>query len=193
GGHGWGGGAAGGVNGLWVWANGGLVAGGWFSAAGLVAARGVARWDGSSWSAIGAGVHTPVRALCERPNGEIFADEMRWDGNTWSEPVPGFHFESDLKALAVLANGDGIAAGNYTSGPGVPAVGIAGWNGASWYLMGTGISNLGGPWALAAVADGDLIVGGRFATAGGVASGFLARWTVPSADFDHDGVAATDA
>ncbi|OQB93629.1 MAG: hypothetical protein BWX84_00479 [Verrucomicrobia bacterium ADurb.Bin118] len=40
-----------------------LYAGGWFTTAGGVAANYIAKWDGSSWSALGSGMNNGVSAL----------------------------------------------------------------------------------------------------------------------------------
>jgi hypothetical protein len=67
-----------------VWAlavlpNGDLVAGGKFTFAGGVAANRIARWDGSSWAALGSGlagslgVGPRVGAVAVLPNGELVA------------------------------------------------------------------------------------------------------------------------
>ena len=53
--------------------NGDLVAGGWFMAAGGVSANRIARWNGTSWSALGSGMSGPVLALTTLPNGDLVA------------------------------------------------------------------------------------------------------------------------
>jgi hypothetical protein len=64
------------VNALTVLPNGDLVAGGQFTSAGGVSANGIARWDGTSWSALGSGMggqYPSVYALTTLPNGDLVA------------------------------------------------------------------------------------------------------------------------
>jgi hypothetical protein len=55
--------------------NGKLIAAGRFTVAGGVAARSIASWDGSTWSALGSGMNpnADVRALAVLPNGDLIA------------------------------------------------------------------------------------------------------------------------
>ena len=59
------------VTSLAVLPNGDLVAGGTFTQAGGAAANRLARWDGTSWSALGSGVDNRVRALVTVPGGQL--------------------------------------------------------------------------------------------------------------------------
>jgi hypothetical protein len=58
---------------LAVLPNGDLVAGGDFTTAGGVPANRVARWNGSSWSAMGSGLNNAVWTLAVLPNGDLVA------------------------------------------------------------------------------------------------------------------------
>ena len=58
---------------LAVLPNGDLVAGGGFTTAGGVSANGIARWNGTSWSALGSGMDASVYALATLPNGNLVA------------------------------------------------------------------------------------------------------------------------
>jgi hypothetical protein len=70
-----------------------VYAGGDFTTAGGVTANGIARWNGTSWSALGSGVDTDVQSLAFAPNGDLYAGGYfstaggepadfiaRWDG-----------------------------------------------------------------------------------------------------------------
>src|SRR6185436_9281924 len=46
-----------------------LYAGGWFTTAGGAAANRIAKWDGSSWTALGSGMHGGVLALAGYDDG----------------------------------------------------------------------------------------------------------------------------
>ncbi|QYU66619.1 hypothetical protein J4558_16775 [Leptolyngbya sp. 15MV] len=95
------GGMGGSVFALAVLPSGDLVAGGNFATAGDVSASNIARWNGSSWSALGSGVtgggQPFVSALAVLPSGDLVAGGSfttaggasasriaRWNGSSWS-------------------------------------------------------------------------------------------------------------
>lgn len=88
--------------------NGDLYVGGIFTAINGVAAKNVAKWDGSSWSALGAGLDTAgmsgVYAMIIAQNGQLYVGGQfqkaagmnvnnitRWDGSAWGPvgAIPG--------------------------------------------------------------------------------------------------------
>lgn len=77
-------------------------------------------------------------------------------------------------ALAVTPNGSVIVGGAFTSIGGVPAQGIAAWNGSSWTPLQVGIGGV--VRALLALPNERLLAGGAFATAGTVVANNIARW-----------------
>lgn len=175
-----------------------LYAGGFFTASGATPLARVARWDGASWSALGAGVSELVHALAVHDDGQgagpaLFAGGRftaaggaaalrlaRWDGVAWS-PVGG-GVNGEVWDLAVFDDGLGAgaalhAAGSFNLAGGVSARGVARWDGAGWSALGAGLIGTGR--ALAVLDDGrgpGLFVGGNFASAGGVAASRVARW-----------------
>ncbi len=136
-----------------------LFVGGWFSTADGVAANGIARWDGTSWSTL---------------SGPLSAG-MEHDSN------PG---QRTVLALALYDDGDGealFAGGSFTSAGGVMVNHIAKWDGSNWSALdgplGTGLNDF--VYALAVYDDGSgeaLYVGGNFTTAGGQTANHIARW-----------------
>jgi hypothetical protein len=132
---------------------GNLYAGGIFMKAGDVRTYSIARWDGSSWSALGQGLGLFI-------------------GPWWFITTP------QVIALAVGPSGDLYAGGAYIKTAGGVAVNnIAGWNGSSWAALGTGIGEPRlGVMALAVDPRGNLYAGGQFSTAGGVAANHIAKW-----------------
>ena len=194
-------GISGGMSGIWVNAlttlpNGDLVAGGKFTTAGGVSANCIARWNGASWSALGAGMGgagstvPEVFALTALPNGDVVAGGAfttaggvsasyiaRWNGTSWWSLGAGMN--GYVNALATLPNGEVVAGGWFSSAGGIAANQIARWNGTSWSSLGTGMSgSLGATWvqALARLPNGDLVAGGFFTGAGGVICKGIARW-----------------
>lgn len=134
-----------------------LYAGGWFEMAGGVPVSRVARWDGNSWSALGAGV----------------------SGGSFGAPP-------QVSAFAVFDDGTGPAlyvGGRFTHAGGQVANGIARWDGVAWSSLGSGMSASGGGLgrveALAVFDDGTgpaLYAGGYFHSAGGTPANMIARW-----------------
>ncbi len=128
--------------------NGDLYAGGVFTNAGGLAAKNIARWDGSAWHPLGAGIEVNfqgVFALAEY-NGDLIAagnfysagrlgvnSVARWDGQSW-HPM-GLGFQHGLEYQYPRACG------------------------ASIVRMGR-----------------DLVIGGDFSTAGESVSAYVARW-----------------
>jgi hypothetical protein len=142
-----------------------IYAAGDFKYAGGAHARNVARWDGTSWSALGSGVEqlapftftTPlVNALAVYDDGggeALYAGGLfdtadgvsanniaRWDGTSWAGLGSGINGE--VHALAVFDGGDGpelVAGGYFNMADGALARAVARWNGASWTNLGEGL------------------------------------------------------
>jgi hypothetical protein len=165
--------------------NGDLVAGGSFAAASGVPAANVARWNGTSWSALGSGCNNTVKALAVLPNGDLIATGAfttaggvlcngiaRWSGGAWSALGTGLGVFGGT-SLAVLPNGDLVVGGTFVTAGGAAANRIARWNGA-WSALGTGLN--GAATSLCTLANGDVLAGGQFTTAGGAAANNVAKW-----------------
>lgn len=163
-----------------------LYAGGSFRAAGTSVAPRVARWNGTSWTPVGAWSGPAVHALAAFDDGTgtaLFAghDEgvSKWDGTNWS-PVASSP-SARVNALAVFDSGQGtelVAAGTFSQLGAVFLRNVAAWNGTSWRQLGTGLD--GAAWALQVLDDGagpQLYAGGDDALVGATPTIFgLARW-----------------
>ncbi len=161
---------------------GNLYIGGDFTFVGTVAASRIAKWNGSTWSALGTGVNNSVNALAVSGTdlfvGGIFviaggnsANRIaKWNGTTWSALGTGAN--STVNALAV-SGADLFVGGAFTSVDGGSASRIAKWNGSAWSALGVGI---GGTVNALAVNGADLFAGGTFATAGGGSAVNVAKW-----------------
>ncbi|MEW6126674.1 MAG: C25 family cysteine peptidase [Acidobacteriota bacterium] len=156
--------------------------GGFFSTAGGVSANNIAKWNGTSWSALGSptnGVNNEVKAIAVNSSGEVYVGGAftaaggasvnriaRWSGTSWSalgSPTNGV----DSIVNAIAASGTDIyVGGQFTTAGGGSAIRIAKWNGTSWSAMGSGIGNT---VRAIAVNSADLYVGGDF-------TGGVARW-----------------
>jgi hypothetical protein len=182
-----------------------LYAGGAFSSAGGTTCANIAKWNGTSWSALGTGAGTSqetVEALAvfddgtngpELIVGGNFATAggtaasriAKWNGSSWSVlgtgmgPNTGFQ-SAPVFALAVYDDGTGpelFAGGDFTTAGGVAAPYIARWNGSSWASVGSGMNK--SVRALAVYDDGSgsaLYAGGDFTSAGGISANGIARW-----------------
>jgi len=176
------------------------VGGEFTNAPGIPAAR-IARFDGTSFHAMGAGITgipgwaqlvpgAPyVEAMLTLPNGDLIASGpfthadgiavngmARWNGSSWSAMGD---VDSFVHALARMPNGDLIAAGRFGSIDGVPASAIARFSNGQWSELGGGLS--GGLFGtavfdLVVTGDGDLIAVGQFSNAGGTPVQGVARW-----------------
>ena len=183
----------------------GLYAGGQFETAGGQMARGLARWDGSTWTEVGGGVvgggfDGTVLALVVLDDGggpALFVGGFlvsaggvpvnkvaRWDGDSWSNLGPGLG--STVFDLAAFDDGTGPAVYACTDGSVDGPGGVWRFNGSDWSLVGGGITFHGEAAtpilqvrALEVFDDGQgpsLYAGGLFSEAGGVAVSNLAKW-----------------
>ncbi len=113
----------------------------------------IARWDGTSWSALGTGMNDIVYALAFDASGNLYAGGQfttaggvaanriaKWDGTSWS--ALGTGMSSIVYALAFDASGNLYAGGQFTTAGGVAANDIAKWDGTSWSALGTGMNDM---------------------------------------------------
>jgi hypothetical protein len=178
-----------------------LIAGGWFSTAGGVDARSIAKWNGTAWAPLAGGVDGPVWALTVY-NGQLIAGGdfdaanggygsginvnyvASWDGSSWHSLSNGISSFFDVPAVDALAvfNNELIVGGSIIVAGGISAKNIAQWNGYSWSTLGVGVGNLRGYYELypyinaLCVYDGVLIAGGRFTDAGKVNANNITEW-----------------
>ena len=169
---------------------GDLIVGGEFTQAGGVTARGIARWDGQAWHALGAGLNGNGYALAVYDGdlivggwfteaGELPASNIaRWNGTAWSPLGEGIGTSSSgaVTALAIY-DGDLIAGGVFGQAGGTAADQIARWNGTTWSQLGGGIRGDNAERVMTLLAyEDDLIVGGHFTQAGNQTISGIARW-----------------
>ena len=183
-----------------------LFVGGIFETAGGVpGTRGLARWDGTSWSSLAGGMNGAVVALAVFDDGggggpALYATGgfseaggvaangiARWDGSAWSPLGDGFTDffggTSGASTLAAFDDGSGpalYAGGSFLYAGGEIAHGLARWNGAAWEGFGDGLDSETID-ALAVFDDGRgggpaLYIGGRFNVLGGEPIDHIARW-----------------
>jgi len=161
--------------------------GGYFSSVGGVAVNNIAKWNGSTWSALGSGVTggfspAPVQALAHDGTylyaGGYFTNAggiassflAKWDGTSWSQvggTPNGAVWDIELNENKIYI------CGIFTSVGGISANRIAEYSGGAWHSLGTGLSAMGYDMTL----DGaNLYATGNFITAGDLSATYVAKW-----------------
>ena len=126
-----------------------LYAGGAFSKAGDIQTRGIARWDGQKWNAVGGGVDDTVFALAtdgtnlyaggrfNSAGGVAATNIARWDGTNWSSlgalhmpDTPNTRWAAAVYSL-ILDGPDLVAGGTFFSAGGILATNVARWDGSA--------------------------------------------------------------
>jgi hypothetical protein len=160
----------------------------------------VARWDGESWRPIGGNSLTANIGTLTVYQGDLVAGGnesalgsryvfARLNGQSWSSlgtiGVPGDPLAIPSGVLQDMCVHDGAL---YATGALRFPQGqyLIRWDGTAWRTVQTRLRNWG--TALASYR-GQLVIG----STGGYTMLSLDRWSSPSADFDHDGNAGTDA
>jgi hypothetical protein len=183
-----------GINSLALDNNGMLYAGGYFAYIGGVAARSIARWNGSAWSALDTGFNEAVTSIAFSPNGDLYVGGVnggisKWDGKSWNFLANGklsylrnpyLYPGKNIFALLFDKNGNLFAGGCFdTIGRRYPAQNIAVWNGKKWYTLGSGVEtrtgNLSNSVNGMVLFDSLLYVVGDFDFAGGKVANRIAR------------------
>jgi hypothetical protein len=146
--------------------------------------KNIAKWDGTSWSALSAGLNGAVRALAFAPNGILwiggdftnadgtYGDYLcQWDGTTFQpywEPASdsGTELSGIVRAITFDNSGRMLAGGDYTNAGGNPKADyIARWNGSSWESFGNGVN--GAVYCIAA-GNREIYAAGNFTSANGM-------------------------
>jgi len=171
-----------------------LVGGSFTNAGGVTGANSIARWNGSTWNAVGptpsitgtvstialSGTDVYVGGFFFNAGGVNGADNIaRWDGTTWSGLLSGtFGISNTVSAIAISGT-DVFVGGFFFNAGGVSgANNIARWDGANntWNLVG-GAGAINGFVNTIAISGTNVYVGGAFTNAGGVpGANYIARW-----------------
>jgi len=158
-----------------------------FTRIGNVAANNIARWDGTNWTALGAGlsggVLPEIHALAfvgeDLYAGGFFAEAgnavangiARWNGTSWDSLSGGV--SGGVRALAVVGSSL-VVGGSFSSAGILTTENIAVWDGTNWSGLSSGIQ---GTAVDSLTASGGLLyAGGRFTSAGGIAATNVAKW-----------------
>ncbi len=146
--------------------NGNLYIGGLFTQAGNTPANNIAKWNGSGWEALGAGLNGYVNTLAVDSQNRLYAGGFfyiggnnpaqytaisRWNGSQWEDLGAGIN--AQVTVLAFDGQDRLVAGGYFNTAGGVTTHGIARWNGQAWEALCD--SYLDAPHAL--LFDGDTI------------------------------------
>ncbi|MBN1783132.1 VCBS repeat-containing protein, partial [bacterium] len=173
-----------------------LYAAGEFKTAGSVVSKGIARWNGTQWSAVGTGTNDVVLALAGS-GGQIFAGgkfmqvgalgahhAALWNGSYWSGFGNGQGFSQNVRDLCT--DGSVLYAGGVFDAAGNTAANLAAcYAGGQWAALGDGITGSGhheaGDYLPAEVNavyhnGSALFAGGYFNTAGSDYAHGFGKW-----------------
>ena len=150
----------------------------------------IAKWNGTIWSNMKAGMNGTVRALAVAPDGKVYAggtftlagttkvlNIAMWNGKNWEALGAGVN--GGVRALQVDNNGKLIVGGNFTQAGGAAANGLAVWNGSTWSTFGTGVTSnasSGTVYSIQVAANNDIYIGGTFLDVNGVRVNNVAKW-----------------
>ena len=165
--------------------NGELHVAGGFGSAGSVTAKNIAKWNGSTWSALAPIECGPVSSLAVF-NNDLYVlayfptlgpypepPIAKWNGSNWSTVGTGLRFNRLYRMTtfngALYVAGDSVNDGGGT----VYHSGIGKWDGNSWTYVSLQIN---GPVYAMAEYNGDLYAAGQFSHVGDTLVNQIARW-----------------
>ncbi|MBY0263071.1 MAG: hypothetical protein K2Q20_12055, partial [Phycisphaerales bacterium] len=166
---------------------GGLIVGGASLNVNIVPRFGVARWNGTSWTAVAPlqGTNGSSRAIAVH-NAHVYvggdftsvdsvpaAHVARHNTATGTYEPLGSGINGQVLALTSFG-GELIAGGIFSTAGGNPAVNVAAWNGTQWRALGAGLD---GAVRAFTVWNGSLVAVGSFDNSGTTGVGSVARWT----------------
>jgi hypothetical protein len=155
----------------------------------LISAKGVAHWNGKTWTGVGGGVDGTATSIAIAPDNKIWiggefthagtleANHLAvWDGAKWSAiagGITGDEFGTRVSAI-LFHDGKVYVGGSFKKAGSVDASNIAVWDGTAWSALGTGfedgVDSLG--WY-----GGKLVAGGSFKDKGHLATWDGTAWT----------------
>lgn len=170
------------IRALAVDGSGNVYAGGSFTSIVGVSANRIAKWDGSSWSALGSGMDGSVYAVACNGN-DVYAGGWfstaggstvnyiaKWNGSSWSALGSGMNGY----VYSIACSGSNVYVGGaFTLAGGVAATNIAKWDGSSFSRLEFGLQ--GDVYAIA--CNGSTVYAcGSFTTADWMPANYIAKW-----------------
>ncbi len=169
--------------------NGDIIVGGSFITINGAAVGKLARWNGGTWTALGASPDGDIQDLVVLPNGNLVAvgafsmiggvpanNIAQWNGASWSAMGAGTN--GAVGRVFSEPGGDLLATGNFTASGSVSCNGILRYSGGTWFPLGSGLSDPVNVNVTGAVrlANGAWMVAGQFTAAGSATGNGLAVW-----------------
>ncbi|MGH7595213.1 MAG: tandem-95 repeat protein [bacterium] len=155
--------------------------GGNISGAGVSSATGIARWDGSDWYKLGAGISGPVWTIAIEGNnlyaGTILGGNVaKWNGASWSGLRSGISGAPQHVFALAVHNSNLYAGGDYAKAGAFIANKVARWDGQAWWAMGNEIIGLDNYVNAMARNDSGVCVAGGFITADRLVVNRVTKW-----------------
>jgi hypothetical protein len=148
----------------------------------FITVNNIAKWDGTSWSALGTGVNDMIYSIVvvneivyaggkfTSAGGNTASCIAKWNGTNWSSLGTGMN----NWVYSLSASGNNIFAGGiFSTAGGNSASKIAKWNGSTWSALGSGVN---GDVNCISLIGEELFAGGTFTTAGGISASRIAKW-----------------
>ena len=171
-----------------------LFAAGFFSLAGTNSVINIARWTGTTWTSVGAGLDYSALLPDDATTPEVVSLSLQgtnlyaggtfnisgatevdnfavWNGTTWS--MVGGSADDSVNAI-IATNNTIYIAGDFTIIDSAAANGIARWTNSHWEPLGIGVD--GGTVDCLTLTASNLFAGGSFTSAGGIPAVNIARW-----------------
>jgi len=161
----------------------------------FISANHIAKYNGTTWSAVGTGVNGDVNSLLDTGDGYLVAGGAfttaggnaanrvaAWNGSSWSALGSGLNGTvyalsppSGMSFIPESPDPKVVVGGSFTTAGGISAPNVAFWTGSAWEDMGGGTDGVVN--TIFTKTGGELYLGGAFTHASGVATQNIAQWT----------------
>lgn len=131
--------------------SGNIYIGGEFTSVQGMPANGIAKWNGTSWTALGSGIIGSIRSIAiigndiyvggdfNSPVSDGLARNVaKWNGTTWTRMNNGLGGGTHIIRSVFVYNNEVFATGGFNTADGSPTTGTAKWDGTAWVAVGTG-------------------------------------------------------
>lgn len=172
-----------------------LVAGGLIHDAGGVLVSGIAKFDGTAWTPLGAGVGGAIRDMLVLPNGHlvvagdrvktvsapVLSGVLAWNGASWYSLLSPLDFNSsEVRKLQPTSEGGFLATGGFFSWTNPNLSCIARWSPSAqpagvWSDVGGGMPSVYGVSGAVELENGDVVACGDLRYDGGQIY-YAAKW-----------------